>query len=380
TFGDNTDNMLTGFPIDGNPAYTHVPQKPPVQNVFDVGCLASERNIYYLQMDDPTKVQYLRLSRTPLTSTAIAGTSPSFPYQNVSNSYNAHVLVIEPAGTVLAWGIGSSGCLGQGNTIQYSYPVRVKGPGGSGYLTDVVAVATGGDTQYSRYRSFAVKSDGTLWAWGSSDSTYPLGTGDTGDVYYPKQVKGPGGTGYLQDIVAVFAGGGGNSAHQYAIDKSGKVYVWGYVSPLHHGGSNSISYPILCYQDNSSTLITGVVAAWVGGRSNVLLKEDGTLWGLGENGGSVLGSSSISTYFQRIHPSHTNVVAISGGTNYGQALDNFSFLKNDGTVWSVGYNNMGQLGDGTTTNRSSPVQLKGPGNSGYITDAIALSRTTHHGA
>jgi alpha-tubulin suppressor-like RCC1 family protein len=145
TFGDNTDNMLTGFPIDGNPAYTHVPQKPPVQNVFDVGCLTSEKNIYYLQMDDPTKVQYLRLSRTPLTSTAIAGTSPSFPYQNVSNSYNAHVLVIEPAGTVLAWGIGNSGCLGQGNTSQYSYPVRVKGPGGSGYLTDVVAVATGGD-------------------------------------------------------------------------------------------------------------------------------------------------------------------------------------------------------------------------------------------
>ena len=49
----------------------------------------------------------------------------------------------------------------------------------------------------------------------------------------------------------------------------------------------------------------------------------------------------------------TGVVSISAGAAFSVAL------KSDGTVWAWGFNGYGQLGDGTTTSRPSPVQVVG---------------------
>jgi alpha-tubulin suppressor-like RCC1 family protein len=55
-------------------------------------------------------------------------------------------------------------------------------------------------------------------------------------------------------------------------------------------------------------------------------------------------------------PAFSNVVAIAGGQGFSLAL------KDDGTVWSWGFNNYGQLGDGTTNTTSSPAQVPGIAN------------------
>ena len=59
-------------------------------------------------------------------------------------------------------------------------------------------------------------------------------------------------------------------------------------------------------------------------------------------------------------PGLTGVVAIAAGQIHTVAL------KSDGTVWAWGYNGDGELGDGTTTNKLSPVQV--PGLTGVICD------------
>ena len=47
-------------------------------------------------------------------------------------------------------------------------------------------------------------------------------------------------------------------------------------------------------------------------------------------------------------------------------------LKSDGTVWAFGYNGAGQLGDSSTTSRSTPVQVSG------LSDVVAIAAGGNH--
>ena len=111
--------------------------------------------------------------------------------------------------------------------------------------------------------------------------------------------------------------------------------------------------------------ITGTVAA---GYSHTLaLKADGTLWAWGKNDQGQLGDG---TQTQRTSPvqvsSLTDVIAAAGGSLHTLAL------KRDGTVWAWGYNGNGQLGDGTTTRRLTPVQVSG------LTNVVAIAAGEQH--
>lgn len=88
---------------------------------------------------------------------------------------------------------------------------------------------------------------------------------------------------------------------------------------------------------------------------SVALKNDGTVWGWGNN---LFGQLGDGTPIPGFKPpvsvtGLSGVVAIAAGYSYTVAL------KGDGTVWSWGYNVAGQLGDGTTTNRPTPAQVGG---------------------
>src|SRR5207244_3867957 len=82
----------------------------------------------------------------------------------------SHTLVLKSDGTVLAWGLNDSGQIGDGTTTPRLTPVQVRGLGGVGFLSGVVAIAAGNTS------SLALKSDGTVVAWGDN-STGSLGDG-----------------------------------------------------------------------------------------------------------------------------------------------------------------------------------------------------------
>jgi len=93
------------------------------------------------------------------------------------------------------------------------------------------------------------------------------------------------------------------------------------------------------------------VAEVSSGYSHVLwVKEDGTLWGKGDNSKGQLGDGTTTDRSTPIQIAADVVHAYAG---YRTTL----FVKTDGTLWGMGLNDHGQLGDGTTTDRSTPVQI-----------------------
>ncbi|WP_344925986.1 S8 family serine peptidase [Streptosporangium carneum] len=245
-------------------------------------------------------------------------------------------------GQVWAWGDNSQGQLGNGSTTPKKVPVQVTG------LTNVTAVSAG------KGYSVALKSDGTVWAWGDN-SQGQLGNGSTIDSATPVQVAG------IFNAVGVSAGAG----HALAVLSDGTVRAWGDNSQrqLGYGTSDSaiaITVPGLTGVAGGA----GTVAA--GGTHSVVVLSNGTVKAWGDNAQGQLGDGTTVD--------RTTPVALPGLTGVKQIssrADHVLALLNGGTVKAWGDNSQGQLGDGTTVDRTSPVAVSGLSNA-YVVSAGSL--------
>ncbi|WP_068468395.1 PKD-like domain-containing protein [Candidatus Protochlamydia phocaeensis] len=265
-----------------------------------------------------------------------------------SGSY--HSLALRSDGTVWAWGFNGYGELGNGTNTDSSLPVQV---GGGVPLTNVVAIAAG------REQSLALKSDGTVWAWGGN-ANGQLGNGTTTDSSVPVQV---GGGTPLTNVSAIEAGGN----FSLALKADGTAWAWGdnTFGQLGNGTNINSSIPI---QVGGGTPLTNVSAIEAGGNFSLALKADGTAWAWGDNTFGQLGNgtnnpSNIPVQVGGVGPL-TNIIALSGGSYHSLAL------REDGTVWAWGDNADGQLGNGTNAISYIPVQV---GGITPLTNAIAIS-------
>ena len=137
--------------------------------------------------------------------------------------------------------------------------------------------------------------------------------------------------------------------HTAAIKTDGTLWLWGYNSSGQLG-DNTITHRISPVQ----TIAGGTNWKSVAGGSyhTAAIKTDGTLWTWGRNDYGQLGDNTITN---RSSPVQT----ISSGTNWKSVAGGWyhtAAIKTDGTLWLWGYNGTGQLGDNTVTHRSSPVQ------------------------
>ncbi|MEI7620726.1 MAG: hypothetical protein WCJ57_04130, partial [Candidatus Falkowbacteria bacterium] len=236
-------------------------------------------------------------------------------------------------GSVWAWGYNATGGLGDNSTVAKTTPVQV-----SGLTSGVIAIAAGSTSGY------ALKADGSVWAWGDNTQGQ-LGDNSTTRRLVPVQVSG-----LISDVVAISAGG--QSA--YALKADGSVWAWGY------NGSG-------CLGDNSTTrrlvpvqvsgLTSDVVAISAGSLSGYAVKSDGSVWSWGDNAQGQLGDNSLTPKLVPVQVSGLTSDVVSIATN--SATLSAYILKTDGSVWSWGYNNVGQLGDNSTTRRLVPVQVSG---------------------
>jgi alpha-tubulin suppressor-like RCC1 family protein len=135
----------------------------------------------------------------------------------------SHSLAVKTDGTVWAWGYNNYGQLGNNTTVQKNAPVQVSG------LSGVTNVAAG------ESYSLALKRDGTVWAWGWN-LFGQLGDNTTVDKSTPVQVSG------LSDVIAVAAG----YYHSLALKRDGTVWAWGYNGngALGDGTTASSSTPV----------------------------------------------------------------------------------------------------------------------------------------
>jgi len=262
-----------------------------------------------------------------------------------------HTCFVKSNGTVWCWGNNSSGELGINNTTQQLTPVQVLGAGGSGYLTGVSQIMPAG---HWSYRTCAVKSDSTVWCWGDN-SNGQLGINNTTQQLTPVQVLGAGGSGYLTGVSQVVAG----HNHLCALKSDGTVWCWGSNNYGQLGINNTTqqNVPVQVLGAGGSGYLTGVSQVTSGWKYTCALKTDGTVlcWGVNDKG-----QLGINNTTQQLTP--VQVLGAGGSgylTGVSQIMSgagHICTLKTDGTVWCWGGNYYGQLGINNTTNQLVPVQ------------------------
>lgn len=221
-------------------------------------------------------------------------------------------------GTVWQWGIT---------------PLEVPGIG------DAVVVGAGGS------HTLAITADGAVMAWGMNNYGQ-LGDGTNNDSYAPVQMKD------ISQAIAVDGGVG----HTLVLKSNGTVWATGgnWFGQLGDGTNVAKLSPV---EVIGLSDVTAISARW---NYSLALKSDGSIWEWG--GGNYYTYKSTPTLVSGL----SNIIAIAQGQGFALAL------ADDGTIWAWGYNRSGQLGDGTTTDRTEPVQVNG------LINVVAISAGENH--
>ncbi|HSN57776.1 MAG TPA: hypothetical protein VLT32_24120 [Candidatus Sulfomarinibacteraceae bacterium] len=230
-------------------------------------------------------------------------------------------------GTVWAWGYNPFGEIDPGvHGSGTLYPIQIAG------LEDMVAVS-------GYYRTIlALKADGTVWAWGYNGYGQ-IGDGTTEDRLTPVQVPG------LANVIAIETG----QDHSLALAADGTVWAWGGNKYGQLGDGTMTDRPVPGPVPGLSNIIS--ISA---GQYHSLALEDAdrnTVWGWGLNshGATGTGGSTLHQTTAAKVQEFDDVRFIRAGSDYSYAI------KQDGTLWGWGYNGDYQLGDGTDVDRLEPV-------------------------
>jgi alpha-tubulin suppressor-like RCC1 family protein len=242
-----------------------------------------------------------------------------------------HSLALKSDGTLRAWGQNSHGQVGDGAKADKTVPVRI------GKDTNWVAIAAGRD------HSLALKSDGTLWAWGNN-SHGQLGNGTKEDKIVPVRI------GKDTSWIAIEAG----DLHSVGLKSDGTLWAWGNNAHGQLGDGTKI--------DKTSPVQIGKDGVWArvsaGAFHTVALQKDMTLWAWGDNSHGQLGDG---TRLPKTAPvrigTEAKWFAVSAGDYHTVALNLCDGCWATYSLWAWGFNKYGQLGDGTTTDRTSPVRI-----------------------
>ncbi len=292
---------------------------------------------------------------------------------------NSFAMATRTNGTLWVWGQNSSGQLGEGTTTQSLVPIS------NPSSTSWDRIACGAE------HVVATRTDGTLWSWGRNQ----VGQLGQGSLDTLQAANAPVRVGTLTGWQAIAAGGNGSLAtrvdglHGWGMNNQGQLSVVHRVAlPLmHHFGRviqavalNAQSYLLredgtiwgLGYNINGSLGLSsgtsstnspvqiGAGSTWrriAGGSSGTdavffAIRSDGTLWGMGLNTASQLGEGGTTTL--------TRLTQLGTDTDWNEIVSAGAHslaLKQNGTLWAWGSNTNGQLGDGTTTARTTPVQI-----------------------
>ena len=278
------------------------------------------------------------------------------PFVGISSS-DDHSMAIGADGSLWSWGENLHGELG----IDYEW-FRFPGQMIGDWISPVGMGLNWAYVEASNQRSLAMKDDGTIWSWGNDDLERDfIWTSRNRLPIQPIQI------GTDTDWAAIAMAG--FPRRSLALKTNGSIWTWGAVS------TGAWNFETQRIADNHEYIATPVqidtdtdwVAISIGNRNHIMaIKNDGTLWGWGDNAYGQIGDG---TNIDRHHP-----VQIGTDTDWVHvtaAWDRTLAMKADGTVWSwgaaaltgvFGDYNASLIGDGVPGHRNSPVLVLDPSN------------------
>ena len=256
-----------------------------------------------------------------------------------------HSVALRADRTVYSWGINDKGQLGVGQIFTHPCqctitPLKTLG------ISDVVQVSAGNEF------TLALKADGTVWGWGTNLSGQ-LGNGSTATSQtLPGQV-GAGVAGF-NNIIAISAG----ETHAIALKSDGTVWVWG-SNAFGQVGNGMFGGDQLLPVQNS--VLSGVAQISAGLVHNVAFKTDGTFWTWGSNAFGQAGNGAFETTGCRCLTSPQQNTTLANTVEIEAIGSGTFARLSDGSAWAWGTNLAGEVGNGTITSKGcqcepSPVQ------------------------
>ena len=256
-----------------------------------------------------------------------------------------HMVAVLEDGTLWVWGWNNIGQLGDGTTTTRTSPTQI------GTATNWSNIAAGKDF------TIATKSDGTLWAWGSNGQGQ-LGDGTTTTRISPTQIG----------TATIWSGIAAGAKHSLATRGDGTIWAWGGNSRGQLGDGTTVS--------KTSPIQIGSSSNWAsmaaGGYHSVAVRSDGTLWAWGDNRDGEIGRGFVSSS-PEVSPvqvgsatTWSKVGAGGGRANTwqgnpsGREFGHSMGIMANGTLWTWGSNNLGQLGNGLSGSVafvSAPTQI-----------------------
>lgn len=328
---------------------------------------------------------------------------------------NSHSLGLTNKGTLYAWGLNPFGALGNNTITASSVPVQVLNSEGTEPLTGVTAIEAGDS------RSYAITSDG-LFAWGSN-ADGQLGDGTTIDRLLPVKVKGPGGSGFLTNVTAVsalqghtlaisnsqvygwgsnFTGGLGQaiaegsnslvpllipnlptnatgiavgSGHSLAIIGT-QLYAWGLNDQgqlgisTNYGTTTRVLTPTAVQGVGGSGTLSGVSAISSGTYSS-FAKVGDKLISFGNGAFGQLGNATNTRTYIPGYVKTSNTDDLSGITELASGFDSMCAVTDVG-VYCWGSGILGSLGNGGTSNSNVAVRVLGLGGAGFLAPVASI--------
>lgn len=189
----------------------------------------------------------------------------------------------------------------------------------------------------------AVTSDGSLWTWGANGYGQ-LGLGHTTNATAPEKVPG------LTGVVQVSMG----RAVTFALTSDGRVWSagWNANFALGRTGGDSSTFAMIPGLDQ----VTQVAGNFLMG--GLAVRQDGTVWAWGINGhGQLCDGTTTDRATPLPIPGLTGVKKVAGGCSDGYGDTSGYALTTAGALWAWGTNNYGQLGDGTTADKTTPTYI-----------------------
>ncbi|MCX8686567.1 InlB B-repeat-containing protein [Bifidobacterium sp. B4142] len=263
-----------------------------------------------------------------------------------------HSAGIASDGNLYTWGYNSKGQLGDGTTSSRSTPVQIGKPQGAPAGFTWKQVSLGG------FHSAAIGSDGQLYTWGNNSSGQ-LGDGTTTSRSTPVKVGKPAGApdGFTWKQVSL------GDQHSAAIGSDGQLYTWGWnqYGQLGDGTTTSRSTPVKVGKPQGAPDGFAWKQASLGDQHSAAIGSDGNLYTWGYNFNGQLGDGTTTSRSTPVQigkpqgaPDGFTWTQVSLGNSHSSAFGS------DGQLYTWGWNQYGQLGDGTQVDKRTPTQVGKP--------------------